>query len=126
MKTPMTHVARCVGITLILAGAGPAGAFTTQEFLALCGDAKETCASRPAVQFYLGGALDALAVVNDAAKEQDQPIYCVPEQALFDMGKIVAHVVSVSRRFENKNAMTGVIDYLRTYGGCRPAQRPQG
>ena len=118
MNRQVKRVATIGVLVALLALAGRAQALRTGEFLALCGDVLAACAEQPVVQLYLGGALDALALVNETASARKQPLYCLPERQLFDMSRIVAHVVANRRKFEDKNAMTGVIDYLRAYGGC--------
>ncbi|MDT0594888.1 hypothetical protein [Glaciecola petra] len=68
---------------------------------------------------YLGGALDAIAVLNDKAKKEKQaPIYCKHEKEIFNAPKIIAYVSSLKAKWHDKNAILPVIDYLSAVGGC--------
>ncbi len=104
------------GIVLVAASL-QVQALTTWEFLQLCDDTAGACAEQPVVQLYLGGAMDALAVVNETAL-QKRPLYCLPERQLFDMHRIFAHIAENQQRFRQRNVMHAMLDYLRLHGGC--------
>lgn len=69
-------------------------------------------------RIYLGGALDAIAVLNDKAKSQNRPLYCVSESDIFDMERIIQFVQSQPSALNNKNAILPVVEFLKRNGGC--------
>ncbi|GLR72650.1 hypothetical protein [Agaribacter marinus] len=93
-----------------------ANAIDVSQLAVIC-SASDT-AQRQFCHTYLGGALDAIAVMNDHAKANGQPIYCVHESALFDMEKIKAYVISQEAKFAKKNAILPVVELLKVTGGC--------
>lgn len=73
---------------------------------------------KPFCEIYLGGALDAIAVMNDIAKTNGKPIYCKPESELFKPEKIIKYVLSQHPKLASKNAILPVLNYLKSEGGC--------
>lgn len=92
-------------------------ALDVKQFVQACGSSQAN--HQQFCNTYLGGALDAIAVLNDKAKKDNQkPIYCKHEKELFDAPKIIAYVSSLKSSWQDKNATLPVIDYLSAVGAC--------
>lgn len=68
---------------------------------------------------YIGGALDAIAVMNDRARAQGTPLYCLHETVIFDFSKIKSNILSLEEKWQDKNAVLPVVEYLQKVGGCK-------
>lgn len=92
-------------------------ALNVQQFVKICGSSQ--AGHQQFCNTYLGGALDAIAVLNDKAKtEKLNPIYCKHEKEIFDAPKIIVYVSKLNAKWQHKNAILPVIDYLIAVGGC--------
>lgn len=111
IKTPFL----CFGLAICCSN--NAVALDVKQFVQACGSSQ--AAHQQFCNTYLGGALDAIAVLNDKAKQEKQtPIYCKHEKEIFNAPKIIAYVGSLQSKWQNKNAILPVIDYLNAVGGC--------
>lgn len=69
-------------------------------------------------RIYIGSALDAIAVMNDRAKAQHNPLYCVHETAIFNVPKIKAYLLTLDGKWHDKNAALPIVEYLQHVGDC--------
>jgi len=104
-------------LSFLLFFCSTAKALDVEQFNQLC-DLKQQSRSQ-LCNVYLGGALDAIAVLNDEAKANYKPLYCVHESEVFDMDKIIQFVQSQPSAMRNKNAILPVVEFLKRHGECK-------
>jgi hypothetical protein len=105
-------------LALLFAGfSHNANALDVKQFVDVC--QSEQAGHQQFCNSYLGGALDAISVLNEIAKKDGQaPIYCKLETQIFDAKKIIEYVSSLKSKWNTKNAILPIIDYLSAIGGC--------
>lgn len=91
-------------------------AIDVKQFKSYCGKGSQ---SKGFCDSYLGGALDAIAVMNDEAKKNNTPLYCIHESELFNTQKLAEYILSQPSRLDDKNAILPVASYLRKHGKCK-------
>ena len=84
-------------ISLLVFLSAPVDALDAKQFAELCGQssAEANDVRKQICNAYLGGAFDAIGVMNDVAKEQNKPIFCISGKVLFDTEKISTYIYCV-------------------------------
>ncbi|WP_395343928.1 hypothetical protein PN836_004545 [Ningiella sp. W23] len=103
-----------VGLSLMFSSAY-SWSLNVEEFQQYCDKSKLDSAF---CQSYLGGAMDAIAVMNDEAKRTGNEIYCVHEKEIFNAPEMMDYILAQPSRFHKKNAILPLLDYLKAKGGC--------
>lgn len=91
-------------------------ALTTREFFSICEFTPSECGKHPALQAYLGGALDLLATLDEQGYLDK--MYCKKPKALFDIPAIIHFMHIHIDEYSSRNAMLPVIRYLEEKGAC--------
>ncbi|GAA6138356.1 hypothetical protein NBRC116583_21030 [Arenicella sp. 4NH20-0111] len=115
MKSPATTY--LLGLILFIAFHNSSFALTAQEFHSICGSSNQPCNQNGILQAYIGGALDAIAVLDEQTDYLDS-IYCKPPKQLFSVEKIIVYINENSHKHPDRNAMILLVDYLEKNGGC--------
>lgn len=106
-------------ITLISPLLAPgATALTMEEFSHICQSSPGKCSDHPALQAYVGGALDLLATLDEQT-DYLKKLYCQEPNKLFDVPTIIRFMEQRSEQYAKSNAMLVLIRYFEEHGGCR-------
>ncbi len=92
-------------------------ALTLDEFRQACHSIEIDCKAHPALNAYVGGALDLVAVLDEQTNYLDR-IYCRSPKDLFNVGNIIDYLIQTDTDSPEKNAMLFVVKYLESNGGC--------
>jgi len=94
-----------------------ATALTVKQFSDVCNSTTKECSQHPALQAYVGGALDLLAVLDEQTDYLDK-VYCKKSKELFDVPGILRFMSQRSNQNDADNAMLLLIHYFEEKGGC--------
>ena len=123
MTLTMKRVATLIlALTPLALAPAPAVALTMAEFGAICRSAEVPCADHPALNAYVGGALDLIAALDEDT-DYLQPLYCRDPREFFDVPAIIRFMEGHEASYRDRNAMLLVIRYLEEFGGCPGHQR---
>lgn len=115
MKAPF--LAKVAFLTCLFVLHDTASALTTEQFGAICDAGGVACSEHPALNAYVGGALDLIAVLDEQTDYLGD-VYCSSPDKLFDVAEIIRYIVSHRDTHADKNAMLLLVRYLEKYGDC--------
>jgi len=92
-------------------------ALTAKEFNGICEANTVECHDIPAVQAYIGGALDLLATLDEQTEHLDK-IYCKDTKELFQIPEIVKYMNTHAEAYASRNAMILLVKYVKEKGAC--------
>jgi hypothetical protein len=96
-------------------------ALTTEEFFTICESAPVECTEHPALQAYIGGALDLLATLDEQT-DYLETLYCTDPRELFDIPAIIGFMQAHREEYAERNAMLLLVRYFERRGGCEAGQ----
>lgn len=104
-------------LCLILMYSGNAFSLTIQQFSELCHSSDGQCSANPAINAYIGGAVDLLATLQERT-DYIEKLYCKESAHLFDVPTIIAFMERQAGIADQANAMLLFIEYFEQNGGC--------
>jgi hypothetical protein len=103
--------------TGILASA-PVSALSIADFHHWCNQTPSVqCHDLVPVQAYVGGALDAIGLLQ-AEQQFVKPLFCKKPQDLFQLPAIIDFMNANAKPDDKRNAIVLVVEYLAVNGGC--------
>ena len=96
----------------------PASALTMGQVTSICDQYQGVCSEHPYLQWYVGGALDLIAMLDEETDYLDN-VYCEDPSTFFDVPVIIQYMLANQAGYADKNAMLLVIRYLVEKGGCQ-------
>ena len=103
---------------LLLLPVSKVTALTTEEFSRICQGFSGKCTEQPALNAYVGGALDLIATLNEKTDYLNKKVYCGNPNDIFDVPKIIEFMLKHSEQYAKENAMLVFIKYFEYQGGC--------